>query len=83
MTDCELILSYLKDGKWHNGISMSLALKPNSVSWAYRSRISELRKKGYKIESRIGENGCAEYRLITAPDEPVFTVDESGQSSFL
>ena len=64
MTDCELILNYLSDGQWHNGITMSKDLKPNCINWAYRSRISNLRQKGFVIERRLGENGCAEYHLV-------------------
>jgi len=64
-TDCELILDYLKFKKdWCNVIDIMSDLKPTSRNWAVRSRISDLIKKGYNIESRISEiNRCAEYRL--------------------
>lgn len=67
MSDCSLILGYLQDHEWHNGITMSKDLKPNCINWAYRSRISNLKEKGHIIDHRIGENGCAEYKLISSP----------------
>ena len=43
-----------------------MKLKPHSINWAVRSRISDLRKKGFNIQSRIGVDGCAEYKLVQA-----------------
>lgn len=62
-SDCDIILKYIIDEEWHNTIDAQRTLKPNCINWAFRSRISDLKKKGYFIESRIGENGCAEYQL--------------------
>jgi len=64
MSDCSLILNYLSDGQWHNVIQIMEALKPGARNWAVRSRISNLKEKGHVIEKRIGENGCADYRLV-------------------
>ena len=71
MTDSELILNILADGEWHNVITIMKQGKPGAINWAVRSRVSDLKKKlrpeGYDIDSRIGENGQAEYMLIPAP----------------
>lgn len=70
MNDNALILAYLADGIWHSGITMSRALKPDSVSWAYRSRIADIngnfRARGscLRIQSRIGESHSSDYRLF-------------------
>ena len=64
MSGCSLILSELQDGQWHSVIQLMMKLKPNSINWAVRSRISELKRKGHNIQSRIGGSGCAEYRLV-------------------
>lgn len=75
MTDCDLVFQYLlgRPG-WHNAVDMMLELKPGAVNWALRSRISDLNRRGmpshptgFRIESRLGENGCAEYRLQEIP----------------
>lgn len=66
MNDCELIFDYLaKHPGWVNAIDLCLRLKPGRPNWALRSRISDLNKKmsEWRIESRIGKNGCADYRL--------------------
>ncbi len=71
LSDCNLILNYLKDGEWHNAAVIMSDLKPGCYAWALRSRISNLRQRGYIIESRIGYNKLAEYRIIyTPPVEP-------------
>ena len=82
MTDCALILSYLKSrpGQWVNVIQIMADLKPNARNWAVRSRISDINRRrvskeflraltGYYIKGRIGANGCEDYRLIKV--EPV------------
>src|SRR3990167_5935758 len=74
LTDAEIIFTYLlhRPG-WNDGIQMSRTLKPGAVSWAYRSRISEcnsrFRKKGegWIIESRIGKDKSAQYKLRSVP----------------
>ena len=85
MTDCALILDYLADGQWHNIIQMTKDLKPGCTNWAGRSRISDLiLKKKFNIESRIGFNGCSDYRLILKTEpQPVYAVDPDGQYNFL
>ena len=71
LTDCELIMLILTDGKWHNVIDIMRQGKPGAVNWAVRSRISDLNRKfsrdraGFFIESRIDVNRQAKYRLIT------------------
>mgnify|MGYP001591450754 CR=1 FL=1 len=71
MTDTVLIQSYLQTNlnQWHNAIDLMKDLKPGCVNWALRSRVSDLNKtlpsKGFHIESRIGKNRCAEYRLVS------------------
>ena len=71
MTDSELILRYLQRFPgWQNSVDMSRTLKPGAVNWALRSRIScDLNNRilpplGLKIESRLGENGMADYKLV-------------------
>jgi len=78
MTDSHLILTYLQRFPgWHLGPDMSRDLKPGCNSWAYRTRIScDLNKRilpplGMHIESRMGKNRMAEYRLVK--------VEENGQ----
>ena len=87
LTDAEIIFTYLlhRPG-WNDGIQMSRTLKPGAVSWAYRSRISEcnsrFRKKGegWIIESRIGKDKCAQYKLTSLPAPEVeFRFEENGQ----
>ena len=68
MTDCEIILAILKDHEWHNIVDIMRDAKPGAVNWAVRSRVSDLGKKGYKIDHRIGKNHCAEYRLDYVSD---------------
>ena len=82
-SDCDLILEYLISNEgWNNAIDMHRSIKPNCVNWALRSRCSDLRRKGYNIESRIGANRQAEYRLVIE-SKPVFTADSCGQYSFI
>lgn len=85
MTDCELVLNYLRDGQWHNIIDMHIALKPNARNWACRSRVSDLRSMGHIIDRRIGKNGQAEYRLIKCSNESAIKTmyDRSGQSQMV
>ena len=63
ISDCNLILTYLSDCQWHNAIEIAKALKPGCINWALRSRISNLKQKHWDIESRLGYNRMAEYRL--------------------
>jgi hypothetical protein len=70
MTDCEIVLNILMDGKWWNVIDIMTAGKPGSKNWAVRSRIADLRRKGYKIEGLRGANGCQDYRLVLAEEPP-------------
>ena len=62
-TDKELILSVLSDKKWHNVLEIITRCKPGCINWSVRSRISDLNRDGWAIESRIGGNRQAEYRL--------------------
>jgi len=78
MTDCALVFDYLASRPgWHCVVDMMRFLKPDAVNWALRSRVSDLNRKfakeglPYKIESRLGESGCADYRLVST-DEPKF-----------
>ena len=71
MSDWKDIYEYLQARPgWNNSADMQRAMRPNAVGWAMRSRISidlnkvHLPKLGYHIESRIGGNGMAEYRLV-------------------
>ena len=77
MTDCEIILQILKDYQWHNIIEIMKQGKPFSVNWAVRSRVSDLKKRGCIIESRIGKNGQAEYKLLWT-----YKIDDKGQLIF-
>jgi hypothetical protein len=64
-THCEMILDYLKEsGDWCNVIDIMKDLKPGAINWSVRSRISNLREKGYNIESKIDINGQGSYRLL-------------------
>jgi hypothetical protein len=67
-TDSHIIYEILADGQWHNGIEIARRGKPGCVNWAYRSRIScdmnpKLHLAGQNINSRLGKNRMAEYRL--------------------
>ena len=64
MTHCEIILNILKDCQWHHIIEICNKGKPGAINWAVRSRISDLKKSGYTIESRIAKDGQAEYKLV-------------------
>ena len=72
MSDCFLLFDYFRSHpEWNNTIDIQLNLKPNAVNWAMRSRISDMNrfwlkkhKLDFFIESRLGKNGCAEYRLV-------------------
>ena len=72
MTDNELLFDFLYShfDEWWNVIDISRILKHNCVNWAIRSRRSDLnkrfivKKEPYYIERRLGENGCAEYKLV-------------------
>lgn len=66
-SDCDLILNALADGEWYNAIELHRTVKPGCVNWALRSRISDLKRKGYEIESRIDANKQAAYRLVSRP----------------
>jgi len=48
-TDCELILDVLKDLRPHHIQEIFDKCKPNARNWAIKSRISNLRAKGYDI----------------------------------
>jgi len=72
MTDCEIILKILSDGEWHNIIEICYRGKPQAINWAVRSRISNLKQKGYNIISKIGKNRQGEYRLITEKQMRLF-----------
>ena len=63
-TDCYFILNILKDYKWHNVIDIMQSKSDNRVNWAVRSRISDLKKKGFNIISLIDKNRQAKYKLI-------------------
>lgn len=76
MFDCDLIFNYLLNHPgWHNVVDIMRELKPSAVNWAVRSRIAELNErfkknmKPYRIESRLGENGCADYRIVECKAE--------------
>jgi len=64
MKDWQIILNILSDLKWHNVIEIMQRGKPGAINWAVRSRIPDLKKKGYKIDSERDDNGCQKYRLI-------------------
>ena len=74
MTDCEIILQILSDGKPHNVIEIMQRGKPGCINWAVRSRISDLKKKGHNIRSWIDRNGQAVYQLL-----PAVKYDSEGQ----
>src|SRR3990167_3900037 len=86
MTDSDLILSYLQRYPgWQNAARMMKDMKPGCVGWAMRSRISDLNKKlpqeGLMIESRIGKDGMAEYKLVrigSIPDSVISNQDSPG-----
>jgi hypothetical protein len=64
---CERILQLLADGRWHSTYELQVGLGVMA-----HSRVSDLRKRGYLIETRrtSGEGLHAnEYRLVAAPDE--------------
>ena len=63
-TDCYLILNVLRDFKEHHVLEIFLRCKPDAKNWAARSRISDLRDKGYDIRSRTAPDGQAIYKLI-------------------
>jgi hypothetical protein len=81
MTDAEIILNILSDGNYHNILEIIHRAKPCCINFAARSRISDLRKKGYSIESEIDTNGCAKYRLKNA--KPVMEFDKTTQQGIL
>lgn len=62
--DWKLILEILNDGLWHNAIELFNRCKPGCINWALRARISDLKKKGYNIESKIDDNKQGAYRWI-------------------
>ena len=74
MTDCEIILQILRDGRPHNVIEIMQKAKPGAINFACRSRVSDLKKKGHNIISWIGENRQAVYQLL-----PAIKYDEIGQ----
>lgn len=49
MTHWELLLEILKDGKPHS--IFEILERGKGMNWAVRSRLSDLRKKGYKIDT--------------------------------
>jgi len=81
MTDCEIILQILSDFKWHNVIEIMQRAKPGCINFACRSRISDLKKKGYQIESEIDTNGQARYRLLMSAE--IYKTEDNGQICFL
>ena len=48
-TDCDLVLSVLKDGRPHHVIEICRICKPGCINFAARSRIADLRRKGLNI----------------------------------
>ena len=63
MSDSSDILAYLQRYPgWNNAIKIMQDLRPGQIAWALRSRVSDLRRKGHIIDSRIGSNGMAEYK---------------------
>ena len=71
MTDCKIILDLLSDGKWWNVIDLMHTAKPGAINFACRSRIADLRKKGFHIISEIAENGCAKYRWVQKSEQGI------------
>jgi len=80
MTDGQIIIEILSDNRWHHVLDIMQRGKPGAINWAVRSRISDLKKKGCQIESRLDENGMAEYRLIP---QVTYQYDNQGQGAFL
>lgn len=80
MTDCELVLKILSDGQFHNILEIMQRAKPGCINFAARSRISDLKRKGYQIESELDTNGCAKYRLLLV-NAPRY--DSNGQAVLL
>ena len=80
MTDSQIILSILEDYKFHHILEIIQRGKPGAANWAVRSRISDLRKKGYDIEMRIASDGQAEYRL---KEQVKYNYDNMGQGCLL
>ena len=86
MSDSALILDYLQRYPgWQNAARMMKDMKPGCFGWAMRSRISDLNKKlpqeGLMIESRIGKDGMAEYKLVrigSIPDSVISNQDSPG-----
>ena len=60
MTDAELVLNILSDYKPHGALEIMQRAKPGCINWALRSRIADLRNKGYNIpKNKIGSDGQA------------------------
>jgi hypothetical protein len=69
------IQRYLSNGKWHHVQSIMHHIAPGAVNVAVRSRISDLNKKlgaqGWEVQSRITNDGQAEYRLAKIGELPL------------
>jgi hypothetical protein len=66
-THCWFIVETLNDGNWWNVIDIMSKYGYGIKNMAIRNRIADLKRKGIRIEARIGRNGQGEYRL---PREP-------------
>ena len=86
-TDCDLLLAYLQNNTdWNNAISISHDVKPGCVQWRLGARIYDLKQKGHIIQSRIGSNGMAEYKLVLNEEKeamPKYQYEDNGQSVFI
>jgi len=78
LTDCEVILQILSDGRPHNVIEIMQRGKPGAINWAVRSRVSDLKRKGHDIRSWTGKNKQAVYQLLPEPK-----YDENNQGVLL
>jgi hypothetical protein len=92
-TDNRMILKYFLNhvGEWINGADLSKALKPGAISWAYRSRISNIKimletnpESLFKMEHRPGSNGLYDYRMAHVHYiEPSVNWDQAGQGALI
>ena len=82
MQDWKLIITILKDGRWHHIQEIIQRIAPFSRNKAVRSRIADIKKKvageGLTIEARIAHDRQAEYRLVFAgpTDQPRAAVQQ-------
>jgi hypothetical protein len=82
MTDCEIILEILADNKFHHVLEIMERGKPGAKNWAVRSRIANLKKKGFDIESIKNPDRMASYRLKQKA-EIEYKLDQKGQTYFV